>query len=65
MPTFFISVATIGGNVIYRIEDTAIYPVSNMASKPTNPDEGRYVCVGHLVHTVYRFMCMYVRMTYI
>ena len=37
----FFRVACLGGHVLYKIEDSLIYPVSYTSSKPNNPDEGR------------------------
>jgi hypothetical protein len=36
-------VATIGGHVLYKIEDTLVYPISSSAGRPTNADESRYL----------------------
>lgn len=36
-------IATIGGNIIYRIEDTFMYYISAPSTKPGNPDESRYL----------------------
>ena len=43
-------VATIGGHVVYKIEDTMIYPVSNWAGKPSSADETKYA--GHMTVTL-------------
>lgn len=40
---FFSSIASIGGHLIYKVEDTMIYPISNLANRPTNPNESKYV----------------------
>lgn len=40
---FIYSVATIGGHVLYKIEDTMIYPIMQQGSKPSHPDESKYI----------------------
>ena len=29
--------------MLYKIEDSIIYPITYATSKPNNPDEGRYI----------------------
>lgn len=36
-------IATIGGHIIYKIEDTIMHPVTTSVNKPINPDESRYL----------------------
>jgi len=36
--------------VVYKIEDTMIYPVSNWAGKPSSADETKYA--GHMTVTL-------------
>ena len=40
---FSFRVATIGGHTVYKIEDTMIYPINLPGSKPTHPDESKWV----------------------
>ncbi len=37
------SIATVGGHIIYRIEDTQLHHLSIPSNKPINPDESKYL----------------------
>ena len=50
----FSSIASVGGHLIYKVEDTVIYPISNLANRPTNPNEAKCVSTAMFVdgHTL-------------
>ena len=56
----FSSIASVGGHLIYKVEDTVIYPISNLANRPTNPNEAKCVSVAMFVdgHTSSIYLCL-------
>ena len=49
--------ATIGGHILYKVEDTEIHPVNPVVGRPVHPDEARYLKIFHNVdlHSNYYF----------
>ena len=57
---FVSRVAIIGGHVLYKIEDTLIYPIMQPGSKPYHPDESKLVRT-HLLTHVHTYIHAYIQ----